>query len=232
MIKQIITFLNGNPYETELYDKPKSIIKTLPKWYKDFPKFISYENKKHPTLKSCIPFFDAMTAGYTMTTPCDIKFYFEDNSIKHKVLDDKFEKFIGTRDPIPGFANIEGYHKTHFHWLPHWSLSLPNGYSALYIHPLNRFELPFISTNGIIDNDKMALPGQIPFFLKENFTGVILKNTPIIQIIPFKRENWESVFAISSVEEYNSRMQSGTEKYRNINFGSYKTLDWQQKRYD
>lgn len=232
MIKKIIKFLNSNPSETDMFPEPLPIVKTLPKWYKDFPKFVNYENKKYPTVKSCMPFFDALTIGYTFTTPCDIEFSIQGGKIKHKVLDERFENFIGTRDPIPGFANLAGYHSEHFHWMPHWAALLPNGYSALYVHPLNRFELPFMSTNGIIDNDKISVPGQIPFFLKENFEGVILKDTPIIQIIPFKREDWVSENIVSNMEQFIERMEEGTKKYRGVDFGGYRTLDWEQKRYE
>ena len=40
-----------------------------------------------------------------------------------------------------------------------------------------------MTTNGIIDNDKVSIPGQLPFFLKESFEGVILKGTPVVQIM-------------------------------------------------
>ena len=32
-------------------------------------------------------------------------------------------------------------------------------------------------------------------FLKEGFEGIIEKGTPMFQIIPFKRNNWESKFS-------------------------------------
>ena len=34
--------------------------------------------------------------------------------------------------------------------------------------------------------------------MKENFTGIIPYGTPIVQLIPFKREKWKSKFSISS----------------------------------
>ncbi len=36
------------------------------------------------------------------------------------------------------------------------------------------------------DSDGWVTPGNIPFFLKEDFEGVILKNTPVAQIFPYQ----------------------------------------------
>lgn len=235
MIKQIIKFLGGHGSGIEIFPEPLPIIKTLPKWYKDFPKFLKNENQKHMTVKSCVPFFDALTMGYTFTTPCDIEFYVEDNTIKHKVLDERFIDFIGPRSPMPGFADLDGFYEEHFYWLPAWSVQLPEGYSALYVHPLNRFELPFMTTNGIIDNDKISIPGQLPFFLKKNFKGIVPKGTPIVQIIPFKRENWVSENIKLDAKSHELRMQESTSKYKNIEGTKnsvYRYSDWEQKRYE
>jgi hypothetical protein len=50
----------------------------------------------------------------------------------------------------------------------------------------------------IVDTDKHPIMVNFPFFLKENFSGVIPYGTPIVQVIPFKRENWKSKFSISA----------------------------------
>jgi hypothetical protein len=47
---------------------------------------------------------------------------------------------------------------------------------------------------GIVDSDKYHGAGNIPFFLKEEFEGLIPKGTPYAQIIPIKRAEWTTVF--------------------------------------
>jgi hypothetical protein len=32
----------------------------------------------------------------------------------------------------------------------------------------------------------------VSFYIREDFEGVILKGTPMLQAIPFKRDNWKS----------------------------------------
>lgn len=102
---------------------------------------------------------------------------------------------------MPQFIHPQGYYQEHFAWYPDWAVELPEGYSALYTHPLNRFDLPFFMTIGIIDNDKVNLPGTMPFFIAKGFEGTIPAGTPYAQIIPFKREDWKSEIIVEDIKK-------------------------------
>jgi antitoxin (DNA-binding transcriptional repressor) of toxin-antitoxin stability system len=132
---------------------------------------------------------------------------------------------------MPQFKNPEGYYKEHFAWFPEWSVETPPGYSALYTHPLNRFELPFLTVSGIIDNDKVILPGSMPFFVKEGFVGIIEAGTPIAQIIPFKREDWESEYASEKPLDLARKNVVNSQKYRKPDGGVYKNEVWEPRKY-
>jgi hypothetical protein len=134
-----------------------------------------------------------MRSGYTYKTPCDIEFVEDTTGTIHaQVLDAGHPNFLVDREPLHQFHVPDGYHAKHFAWWADWAVELPDGYSALYTHPLNRFELPFITTSGIVDNDKDHLPGTMPFFFLKGISGVVPAGTPYAQIIPFKREHWQS----------------------------------------
>jgi hypothetical protein len=45
--------------------------------------------------------------------------------------------------------------------------------------------------SGIVDSTILH-EGSIPFFIKKGFEGIIPAGTPILQIIPFKKDNWTS----------------------------------------
>jgi hypothetical protein len=230
-----ITFLNFSHGVDSIDEAPIPTIKTLPDWYKKFPKYIenaSEEHVTHSTVKNCIPFFDAMSSGYSMVTPCDIEFYIEDGLPKVIVHDEKYKDFVGIRQPIEHFFHPIECHTNHFDWEPKWSPTLPDGYSALYVTPLNRYDLPFITTSGIIDNDKMSVNGLLPFFLKKGFEKVFLpKGTPFVQIIPFKREDWSSNIIMLNDEDIDLRMDIALKKYRSVKAGGYKDTDWQRKTF-
>lgn len=191
---------------------PVPIIKTLPRWYKDADK---YNEAKQSTFKNCVPFFEAMSSGYSFITPCDVEFKLVNGEPTAIYDRENFPEFIQVRTKMDQFHTPEGYYDTHFHWFPEWGVSLTEGYSALYIPPINRYDLPFLTTSGIINNDKVFRPGNMPFFLKKGFEGVIPAGTAYVQIFPFLRENWESSFVDEAEKEQTKFFYAGGDRSAN-----------------
>lgn len=246
METQKVKFVANRPWLTpESESAPKPVIKTIPNWYKEGDRFAKHpvtgehwkdprDGGKIPTWKACPSVYDIMGSGYVYRTPCDIEF-FEDSMgmIQAKVLDDKNKDFLQVRPPMPGFRVPHGYHASHFAWWSDWAVELPEGYSALYTQPMNRFELPFLTTSGIIDNDKVHLPGTMPFFVAKGFTGVLPAGTPYAQILPFLREHWMSeVDASVGYEEMVSKNMENSEKYRVPDGGVYQREVWERRKYE
>jgi hypothetical protein len=224
--------------------RPSPIKTTIPEWYKDMDRFLKneqtdeyYENPEFPygkwiTWKGCPALFDVMTTGYVFKTPCDIEFFLDDNGkIRCVVLDEKYKDFCTEREPLLGFYQPDGYYIEHFAWFFDWGFEAPEGYSALFIPPINRFDLPFTSTGGIIDIDKTTQPGSFPFFIKDGWTGRLEAGTPIMQMIPFKRENWEAEYVEQNESTITKIMQTVSKKYRIANGGYYKNNVWQRRHY-
>lgn len=246
METQTIKFVKNRPWlDQESPSKPAPTIKTLPDWYRQADRFVMDPTTNKPwempngegkylTWKACPAIFDIMGSGYVYRTPCDIEF-FEDQfgQIQCKVLDQNNKDFIGDRMPMPQFVAPQGYHQKHFAWWADWAVEVPEGYSVLYTQPFNRFDLPFLTTSGIIDNDKVNLPGTMPFFLVKGFTGVIPAGTPYAQMIPFKRENWVSETDTSiSLQEMMIKNQENSNKYRVPNGGVYQKEVWERRTYE
>jgi hypothetical protein len=55
-------------------------------------------------------------------------------------------------------------------------MKLPEGYSAIFTQPFNRFDLPFMSSTGIMDLDTGIGPGAVPFAVKDGFNGFKIQN--------------------------------------------------------
>ena len=223
---------------------PSPTIKTIPEWYRKADRFAvnphtnepwinPQDGGKVPTWKACPAIFDIMGTGYVYRTPCDVEVYEENGEIQIKVADQYNKDFVGDRMPMPQFVPPQGYHEKHFAWWADWAVVLPEGYSALYSQPFNRFELPFLTTSGIIDNDKVHLPGTMPFFIVKGFTGIIPAGTPYAQILPFKRENWTSELQtdVTHNQMINSNMENA-QKYRVPNGGVYQKEVWTRRVYE
>lgn len=207
----------------------------IPDWYSNSkelvgekPKIKNYGTNKG--IKKCIPFLDSLTSGYMIELWTDVQ-------VKQTDLGPSFT-WMTTPDPITTFSN-EGvlkdipipfaHFKKHFSWLIPTFMQLPNGYSAIFTHPFNRHDLPFTSLTGIVDlgNSSTMFPGEIPFFIKEGFEGIIPFGTPIVQIIPFKRDNWK-------ILENKDIIDDGKKSFYNakrIFSGFYKTSMWKRKEY-
>lgn len=151
----------------------------------------------------CMPFMDSFTSGYIQELACDVEIRFDGqtedgeervDNISYtwrgdlRPLSTRFEVFNSPNF----FPRFYGYYHTEFHWDTFWEPQTPPGYSTLYTHPSNRFDLPFQTMTGIIDTDRWAVNGPLPFLLKYGFEGVIPAGTPIYQIHFIKRNTWKS----------------------------------------
>ena len=240
-----IRFTANRPWlDSESTSCPGPIRKTIPEWYRQADRFVRDPSTgkvwempdgkgKSPTWKACPAVFDILGTGYTCKTPCDIEFGLDtQGNIQARVLDPQHQNFLFDRPPLEQFVTPPGYHAKHFAWLPDWAVELPEGYSACYMHPLNRFELPFITTNGIVDNDKGVLPGAMPFFFLKGITGILPAGTPIAQILPFRREHWEAEYDVEiTAEEIKSRNRLNAETFRQPDGGVYQRDIWERRKY-
>jgi hypothetical protein len=240
-----IRFVSNRPWLTEQSaSRPVPISRTIPDWYRQADRYakdpasgqyfdMPQVGGKIPTWKACPAVFDILGSGYTYRTPCDIEFTEDRNGVIHgRVLDERYQTFLTERVPLNQFPTPRGYHDKHFAWWPDWAVELPEGYSALYTHPLNRFELPFLTMSGIVDNDKVHLPGTMPFFLFKGLSGMVPAGTPYAQIFPFRREHWESEINVAlNADQITARNQANSAKYRVPDGGVYLNEVWERRKY-
>lgn len=227
---------------------------SIPEWYRDADRFAKMPNGEYwkapkeicpfpkegttddygkiPTWKACPAIMDAFSTGYVFKTPCDLVFFKNAQGIIDvKIEDKRYQDFCTQRPPMPQFEHPQGYYKHHFAWFPEWGLELPDEYSALFMTPMNRFDLPFMNTTGIVDSDKVHLLGSFPFFIADGWEGTIPAGTPYLQVLPFKRENWESQLEFLDRTEIHDRMVSNMNFYRKPDGGVYKNKIWSKREY-
>lgn len=200
------------------------IVETLPSWYRNSKRFMEHEGKEVPSFKACVSFFDAMSFGYCYVLPEDIVVTITDD-------DEPFieSDFFTKRAPMAGFETPHGCYDSHYAFTPDIGIQLPEGYSGLYTQPLNRYELPFVSTSGIIENDSYFSPGQIPFFIRKGVVGKIPKGTPLVQVIPFKRDEWTSETRMMPAPLIHGIEAINNQDLRNRKSGGYRDKYWINK---
>jgi hypothetical protein len=231
MKKKLFEFWTNN----EFLNKDIAPVRTIvPEWYKQTERIIASPPDREITkgLKACAPFLDALTTGYVLKLSQDIRVSYNVNGNNDYFFHWNEDKTGGVqvrpRDekqvvPIP-----TGYSKVNVTWDVPFTIRIPKGYSVLVTHPLNRTDLPFFSLSGIVDADEGLRGGFYPFFIKEGFEGVIPAGTPVLQYIPFKRDNWNS--------EWVPELEQVSKKHiwlsRRVLIGWYKNEIWKKKNYE
>jgi hypothetical protein len=214
----------------------------IPEWYKSIPSFATNGNKPafdrsngkaNATIRHCMPFADSLTTGYIQESWQDMAFDLKPDENGEENLNyytPGAPNMVSVRKNVQTQFSKDEFYPVEFTFHPPWSPQLPKGWSMIYTTPFNREDLPFRVTTGIVDSDGYTHAGlfsNLPFYLKQGFSGVIPKGTPLFQMIPIKRENWEREimpYEKESIEKINTPI-------RNFFWGGYKKLYWEKKSY-
>ena len=213
----------------------------VPEWYKSLALYGNTNSEKnlHPVnhagtdgtfvaTKKCIPFFDALTAGYYYLLEDDL--YIDQTPDGRPELTWKGDVMLLDKRPTMEVPVPEDCHPIHYGIRMNWFYKTPPGYSVLVTHPMNRYDLPFYTLSGIVDSDIWGLPVFFSFFVKRNFIGVIPKGTPVMQFFPFKRDEWK--LEVDGSKETIEEEEFKAEKRRTMVTGYYKKDVWQQKEFN
>jgi hypothetical protein len=200
---------------------PRPASAFIPDWYKKTP----IVSEKVLTAKRCVPIIDSLSAGYIIPLPADVHW----NPDGSKPWADSKLEVVSMHhaSQTENFDLGDEYETQPWKWINNFHIQTPKGYSTLFVHPVNRTELPFYSFSGLVDTDKHPLITNFPFAIKKGFSGVIPAGTPMIQAIPVKREDWEMKMkdedkAYRFVREY---------EVMNAPFAWYRRNVWQKKKY-
>ncbi len=227
MNKKII-ITNTRDYD---FYPPKPAIKNIPDWYKEMAEY--KEDKKNvignevtSTIKKCMPVFDAMTAGYILFTQTDV-WVNENNGFPY--YNWSSGDGIQFHDPAQAdkhpVANGNPFPK----WINPYGIKTEPGYSCLFLSPMHQDNSIFRIFPGIVDTDTYSNLVHFPFVLNDpKFQGLIPAGTPMVQVIPFKRDSFKmqngNEKEVKSMKLIQNKLQS---KY----FNRYKSMFWHRKEY-
>lgn len=174
-----------------VFPHPVPAKKAAPHFYKVIPPQSS-EVPSSSTVKRCVPFMEAMTAGFIIPMWSDMH-----------VLAKGGEMTVNfpSNFPLPQSLGHHGYEQMPNHPLADraygrilmklinpWIVETAAGWSCLFTSPMNHLEHRLKILDGIVDTDTYYNNVNFPFV----WTGgdgsfMIRKGTPIVQVFPFKR---------------------------------------------
>jgi len=233
---KIIDFIATDKDFLDILPKPIPSCNNFPDWYKKTTSYI--DNKKtidmysdpNSTIKKCIPVIDSLSMGYNIVLPCDLWIFNEgEDRIRFQWAMDGLELISEQKkEQYIEYPTPNGYYSTVFKFINQWITKTPNGYSSIFIHPLHHEDLPFKCIPAVVDTDKFPLPVNFPFFIKKDFNGLIPKGTPIIQILPFKREEFVSRYSWDKKSKFKNIWKKASLSFFDIylkNFHSSKKFE-------
>lgn len=219
----------------QVIEPPVVASSTLPKWYKDIPRTSGSENiivsngGNNLTVKACVPYLEAMSSGYMVKLWCDVQVTKGAEGPILNWTSDLAPITFRPTDSHTGLQQLENYSKYSYAWNMPWGVKPPKGYSLLITQPLNRPDLPFNVVSGIVDADNYAVPGIATFCISNSFEGFIKEGTPILQLIPIKRDKWSLQIDdnLTPIEESKRLWVKGI-----ASGGAYKKKFWVKKEYN
>jgi len=187
-----IRFTSTDPLAVEQFS-PKPANKAVPDWYRelDMWKKNQYPGQGWPTVKHCMPVQDMITSGYIILNPYDTVIQpFESQGITDYTTKSVVADYIKSHDhhqcPVTVGQKARHYFKINQPWI----VRTPPGYSCLFVQPFYHFEDRYTLLPSIVDTDLHDLEVSLPGYATTDKEFKLEVGQPLIQIIPFKRDEW------------------------------------------
>jgi hypothetical protein len=234
--KNIVKFIASSEDILEIAEKPYPAIQNLPSWFINTDRYSTGEPgiDKHgdptSTIKKCMPVVDLLGAGYHIPLPSDV---WLDNQgefdMRFRWAIENYQLIVGQEPEQYGnYPTPPGFYIPIYKWANPWIVKTPPGWSSLFLHPSHHGDLPFQCIPAIVDTDKHPTSVNLPFYVRKGFDGLIPKGTPMIQVIPFKRENFKSEFTF----DRDNKFKKIWDKAHTVFFERYQKFFWTPKKYE
>lgn len=166
----------------------------LPDWFRKLPAVTPdalSTTDTGLTVKRCMPFLDAMTTGWIIPLAATVRMSIADGGATVETGWD-FDRPMASNH---GMHQVKGNPQSarppcKFHNF--WTIVTPPGWSCLFINPMNRPNGVFEVAAGIVDTDTYRAQIHFPFFATgADGLHILKKGTPMVQVIPFRRDTVE-----------------------------------------
>jgi hypothetical protein len=232
--------LKGNNIEFMCFEddfdvipKPYPAKYLMPDWFKKLPPKTGSKGLSSSTIKRCAPFMDAMTMGWIIPLAADVEIHtnadasgvdYKWNFYKNMVENHGQEQVSHPKSPNPNDP------KPPIKFLNYWAIKLPKGYSCMFMPPMNRPDPRFTCLSGVVDCDQYFEFINFPFFFHQpNFNGLIEAGTPLVQIIPFKRDSMIEESVVRPFTEADHKKLQLTRRQRSSHESLYRDSLWVKK---
>jgi hypothetical protein len=218
------------PEDYGVIPEPQPANRVLPTWYKNLDGKMG-EGIAKSTVKRCAPFLEAMTRGWIIPLPAELEFKFDEESGDFSFHSGFDKEIMNTHNPrqMGGKSNPMTQMPI-LKFINYWSIKVPEGYSTLLTPPMNRHEPRFRAFSGVVDCDNYFNTINAPaLWTGGSWEGVIEAGTPVVQVIPFKRDNGITDAKIRSQTEKETDQIKNQSRKLKVEESDYRNNLWQAK---
>jgi hypothetical protein len=177
------------------------------------------------TAKRCLPLIDAMSLGFVipLAADCHVLTNHDNSQILFNGLAGSFP-IIESHDKrqVGGHSTIKRNNGDALKFLNYWVVKTAPGWSSLFIPPINNFSQPFTCLGGMVDTDKYTKEVNFPaVWHAHNFDGMIYAGTPLITVIPIKRNIFDKKPVIRKMTKKEQETHNQMNRIQNSRLSYY-----------
>ena len=179
----------------------------IPSWFKDMDDYIIRQPnpsglpnafgktketaKKHSggTVKRCPAIIDLITEGFIIPMWCDFLLQRDNQVLEYDNKNFPYGIEFHSNQQIHNWKLKKGDFREGVKFNNPWRIYTPPGYSVMFIAPYYQFEQRFTVLPGIVETDSYHHI-NFPTIMHTKKDTIIERGTPFIQVIPFKRDDW------------------------------------------
>lgn len=231
----LIKFVHARP-DLKVHEdfRPKRAKDFIPDWYRKTSPLVKWDgvnessNPLDLTVKKCVPLLDSLTAGYIIPlwNDCFIK---QENNETHITLADN-NNFLQTHGLVqnPHYP-ATGENGTFIKFVSPWSIVTPKGYSCLFVNPFHNPNGAVTILEAIVDTDSYHEVNFPALLNRPREQQVIPAGIPLVQVIPFKRDEWQIDYGDQSDID---KINNVSIRRHSVFINAYKKLFWSRKSYN
>jgi hypothetical protein len=141
------------------------------------------------TVKRCLPFLDALSTGWMVPLAATVRLEIADDG-KHVDAGWEFDKTMVSNHSAFQVAGNPYEPRPPMKFHNYWTIRTAPGWSCLFVPALNRPHPVVTLFSGVVDTDNFATPVNFPFVaVGPDGVHVLPKGTPLVQVIPFRRDD-------------------------------------------
>src|SRR5918999_4692880 len=180
------------PEDEGVIAEPVPAKTVLPPWFRQLPgvdKSQVTATNNGLTVKRCLPFVDAMSAGWIIPLAATVRLEVREGG-QTVTAGWEFDREMVSNHASFQISGSPWGDRPPMKFHNYWTIRTPKGWSCLFLPPINRPDGVVEVLSGVVDTDSYRSLINFPFVaVAPDGEYTLKKGTPLVQVIPFRRSD-------------------------------------------